>query len=155
MKRRVLLVVLVVLLLIPVGGYFWLQSNVDVITGAIGRAVESATGRPLLLTEAPSLSVFPQVGLDIGKARWGDPAKDDIAVDLNGAQLRVPFAPLLSHIIEINSVVLDPPTVIVRQTPAYTSHADTPETETPGTPASETETSLQRHNGALSLHAMR
>ncbi len=114
MKRRVLWTIAGLLLMGIGGGVLWLKSNQDWIAATIGRAVESATGRPLVLESPPSFSLFPHVGLDIGKASWGDPAKDELAVQLNGARIKVALAPLFSKKIEVGEVILDSPRILVR-----------------------------------------
>ncbi|MDR2726983.1 MAG: AsmA family protein [Deltaproteobacteria bacterium] len=115
--KRVVLICGGLLAVAIAGGYMYLQSHVEMITGAVGKAVESATGKPLILDEPPGLSIFPKLGLDVGKARWGDAQKDDLAVTCDQAVVRIDLMALLSGRIEVNEVVLDAPRLVYRQAP--------------------------------------
>ena len=110
--KRFLLILIGVLLVVLAGAYFYLKANLEVVTSAISRAVESATGKPLVLDAPPALSVFPQLGLDVGKARWGDAQKDELSMTFNRAVVRVDFMALLSKRIDVKDVLLESPKLV-------------------------------------------
>lgn len=120
--RKVGLIILASLVLLVGGGYLYLSTHQELIARQVAERVELATGRALVWEKAPSLSFYPRLGLEIGKARWGDPKKDPLALDLQGASVRVALVPLLEKRIEVEEVLLSGPRLTISDG-ADASHA--------------------------------
>lgn len=75
----------------------------------IAQAVESRTGRELVIEGDLGLSVFPWLGVDIGKARLANApfAGEAPMVSIEGASVGVRLLPLLARRLEVRNVALD------------------------------------------------
>ena len=111
--RKLGLAIIVVLVLLVGGGYLYLSTHQDVLSRHVADAVAKATGAPLVWEKAPTLSVYPKLGLEIGKARWGDPAKDPLALQLGGASVRVALLPLFEKRVEVEAIILNEPILTI------------------------------------------
>lgn len=112
--KRVLIIGCGIVLIALGGGYLYLKSHEELITTGIARAVQSATGKPLVLAGPPSLTVFPHLGLDVRNARWGEADKDDLAVTCGRASIRIALMPLFSGRVDVSEVLLDEARVQLR-----------------------------------------
>ena len=125
--KRVLWIIAALLILAIGGGVIWLKSNQEWVAAAIGKAVESATGRPLALESPPSLTIFPSLGIDLEKASWGNTEKDELAVKVDSAQVRLELVPLFSKKIEVSEIVLNNPRVNLRAGDKVSSATQAPQ----------------------------
>jgi AsmA protein len=75
----------------------------------IARAVEEETGRSFEIEGELSLSVFPWLGLEVGRMRLGNPAGfgADPFVEIGSAAVGAKLLPLLSRRLEVSTLRLD------------------------------------------------
>ncbi|HSG65084.1 MAG TPA: AsmA family protein, partial [Gammaproteobacteria bacterium] len=77
----------------------------------LARVVEKETGRQLTLEGDLSLSVFPWIAIELGRASLGDAPGfgDEPFVAIERARLGVRLIPLLSGRVEVGDLLLDQP----------------------------------------------
>lgn len=116
--KRVVYIVLGVLVLLVAGGVFAI-SRIDTasLTQKIADVTREATGKPLVLTQAPSISVMP-LGVSFGPASWGmqdgKAAAQGISVGIQGGTITMQLMPLLSGKIVVDEVQLNSPNISIR-----------------------------------------
>ena len=81
--------------------------------GRIAEEVQKATGREFAILGDIDLSVFPWLGLDIGRMRLANAQGfgDEPMAEVLGAQVRVKLLPLLSRRVEMDRVVIQDPVI--------------------------------------------
>ena len=120
MKRVLFIILGVVVLLGGAGAFFLSRLDADFIVRRIAEATERATGAPLTLEAAPTLSLLPP-GVRFGAARWsGEPGGNAVAVSLQGGMARLELAQLFSGNIVISEIRLERPEAAIRLAPAQT-----------------------------------
>ncbi len=135
--RKLGLAIIVVLVLLVGGGYLYLSTHQDVLSRHVADAVAKATGAPLVWEKAPTLSVYPKLGLEIGKARWGDPAKDPLALQLGGASVRVALLPLFEKRVEVEAIILNEPILTINDKNVQKAQSKEPQAQSPEKGGSE------------------
>lgn len=131
--KRILYIVLGVVVLLVAGGAFAI-SRIDTaaLTQKIADVTREATGKPLELTQAPSISIMP-LGAKFGPASWGmdkgKAAEQGISVAIQGGSISMQLLPLLSGKVVVDEILLQSPVISVR-----------PETKTVGTAPAEATT---------------
>ena len=136
MKRVLFIILGLVVLLSAAGAFFLSRLDADFIVRRIAEATERATGAPLTLEAAPSLSLLPP-GVRFGAARWhGEPGGNAVAVSLQGGMARLELAPLFSGNIVISEIRLERPEADIRLAPAKAPEhvGDAPESTAPAAP---------------------
>ncbi|MBD5646229.1 MAG: AsmA family protein [Desulfovibrio sp.] len=136
MKRVLFIILGLVVLLGAAGAFFLSRLDADFIVRRIAEATERATGAPLTLETAPSLSLLPP-GVRFGAARWhGEPGGNAVAVSLQGGMARLELAPLFSGNIVISEIRLERPEADIRLAPAKAPEhvGDAPASTAPAAP---------------------
>lgn len=108
---KYLLYTLATLVLIVIIGLSALVLFVDPnqFKGEIASQVEQQTGRSMEIQGSIKLSVFPWIGLELGRVVLGNAPGfgPQPFAEINGAQVRVKLIPLLSKRLEVKHIVLD------------------------------------------------
>jgi AsmA protein len=131
--RKFFLILFILVVLVVGGMIFYVSTHEDDITNYVAKKVEELTGSPLKWETPPKFSVFPKLGLQIGKVSWGDPQKNPVSVEVDTAIVKVAFLPLFSKRIELDQVILESPKISIKDTPAtQTEKKPTPASDTPG-----------------------
>jgi AsmA protein len=104
--------------------------------GEIERIVETRTGRELTLEGDLSLSIFPWLAVEVGRAQLGDsPAySKEPFVSIDRAKLGVRLLPLLSGRFEVGSIELDAPRIRLITTAQGNNWDDLGESHAPSEP---------------------
>lgn len=133
MKKIVLWALGTLVVLIGAAALLIGRIDTDFVVARIADATARATGKPLLFSSAPGLSLLPP-GVSFGEARWGE-IKDGkgMAVSVKGGMAQLELMPLLSGTIVVREVRLDNPVLEIRGT----LDADKP-SQTEQAPASTT-----------------
>lgn len=164
-KSKILLTILAVPLILIVAAIVVLKVMFtgDKLKALVIPRIEEAIHRPVAVNDI-SLALFPSLGLDVDGLtianRQGTGFSETPFLTLDRLRLNVKILPLFSGRIEVSSVVLDKPKLLIETTEAnQTNYADlggTPETTTvsrsapPTTPAPPAAT-----GGALSISGFR
>ena len=118
MLKKILLI-LVVLVIVAGAGAGFLLSRLDAETlrTKVADMSKEATGKPLYMAKAPSLSLMP-LGISLGQASWGyeggKPAAFGLSLEVKSALVRLELMPLLSGRVVVQEVRLDSPQVSLR-----------------------------------------
>ncbi|MDX1334915.1 MAG: AsmA family protein [Gammaproteobacteria bacterium] len=108
--RRVLTIVFFLLVIVVAGvGILLATFDPNSYKGQIEQLVKDETGRDLSLQGDISLSIFPKIGLDLGRVELGN-AKgfgEAAFAEVNQVTLNVALLPLLKQQVEIDTIVLD------------------------------------------------
>ncbi len=121
--KKFFAILIVILFAIIGGGIFYLNGNMDAINNLIVTNVEKYTGKKFTL-EKTSLSIFPNLGLNLTNGAWGTPDTDDLSVEFETVNVSVQLIPLIKKEIKINAINLVSPTII------YNTNLTTPKAET-------------------------
>ena len=134
MKRLFFIISGIVVLAMIIAVAAVMRLDAQGIRDHVAAAVNSATGKPLIIQDMPQVSFMP-LGIKFGAASWGvtpdgalDPA-DGISVAVQSGQVSVRLLPLLSGKIMVDEVRLDGPDIQIR--PA--AKAPPPKAEDAGT----------------------
>lgn len=114
--KRVLLWILGIVIVLGVAGAVLLgRIDTQFVVKQIADATAKATGKPLIFTSAPSLSLLPP-GVKFGQADWGE-IKDGqgLAVSVKGGVVELELAPLFSGNLVVREVRLDNPVLEMRE----------------------------------------
>lgn len=130
--KKALYILLGVLLLLGAGAAFAL-SRIDTasLTQKIADLSREATGKPLLLSQTPSISLMP-LGVSFGPAAWGmqdgKAAAQGLSASIQGGTISMQLMPLFSGKIVVDKVVLNKPVITVRpDVPAPSASAASPQ----------------------------
>jgi len=107
--KRILIAVAVLLLLLVAGAGIILASfDPNSYKGQIEKIVLDKTGRTLSLQGDIGLSLFPNIGLDLGKAELGNAPGfgDDPFARVETVRLNVALVPLLKRNVQVDTIVL-------------------------------------------------
>lgn len=120
--KRVLLWVLGIVAVLAVAAFVLLgRVDTQFMVSRIAEATARATGEPLLLANAPRLSLLPP-GVSFGQARWGKIVDGQgLALSVKGGVAELELAPLFSGKLVVREVRLDNPVFEMR-----TSAAESP-----------------------------
>jgi len=118
--KRVLLILLGIVALGVIGAAVMvMRLDAKDIRDHVAAAVSSATGKPLVIQDIPTISLMP-LGVKFGAASWGvapdgklDPA-GGISVAVKSGEVSVQLMPLLSGKVLVDEVRLDSPDVRIR-----------------------------------------
>lgn len=116
--KRILYIVLGVLVLLVAGGAFAI-SRIDTasFTQKIADVTRDATGKPLVLSQAPNISVMP-LGVSFGPASWGmqdgKAAAQGISASIQGGTITMQLMPLFSGKVVVDEVLLNSPSISIR-----------------------------------------
>lgn len=106
MIRKILAGLAVLLILAMAGVSMLIKTKGDVLLQKFSAYVEETTGAPLAMDGLPSLTFFPQPGLDLGRSSWG--RKDgDLFVRFERASVRVSAKSLLMGRLDITDMEVD------------------------------------------------
>jgi AsmA protein len=108
--RRVLTIVFFLLVIVVAGiGVLLATFDPNSYKGQIEQLVKDETGRDLSLQGDISLSIFPKIGLDLGRVELGNAEGFGEAAfaEVNQVTLNVALLPLLKQQVEIDTIVLD------------------------------------------------
>ena len=114
--KRVLLWILGIVIVLGVAGAVLLgRIDTQFVVKQIADATAKATGKPLIFTSAPSLSLLPP-GVKFGQADWGE-IKDGqgLAVSVKGGVVELELTPLFSGNLVVREVRLDNPVLEMRE----------------------------------------
>lgn len=106
MLRKILAGLAVLIILTAAGAYMLIKTKGDVLLQKFGAYVEETTGAPLIMDGLPSLTFFPQPGLDLGRSSWGR-EDGDLSVRFERASVRVSAKSLLMGRLDITGMELD------------------------------------------------
>jgi AsmA protein len=108
--KRILIAAAILLLLLVAGAGILLASfDPNSYKSEIEQIVLDRTGRELRLEGDIGLSLFPNIGLDLGKAELGNAPGfgDDPFARVNTVRLNVALMPLLKSKVQVDTIVLD------------------------------------------------
>ncbi|MCH5277554.1 MAG: hypothetical protein J1E80_06925 [Desulfovibrionaceae bacterium] len=103
MIRKILAGLAVLLILAMAGAYMLIKTKGDVLLQKFSAYVEETTGAPLVMEALPSLTFFPQPGLDLGRSSWGR-EDGELFVRFERASVRVSARSLLMGRLDISGM---------------------------------------------------
>lgn len=106
MIRKILAGLAVLIILAMAGAYMLIKTKGDVLLQKFSAYVEETTGAPLIMDGLPSLTFFPQPGLDLGRSSWGR-EDGDLFVRFERASVRVSAGSLLMGRLDITDMEVD------------------------------------------------
>lgn len=116
--KRTIYIVLGVLVLLVAGGAFAI-SRIDTasLTQKIADVTRDATGKPLVLSQTPTISVMP-LGVSFGPASWGmqdgKAAAEGISASIQSGTITMQLMPLFSGKVVVDEVLLNNPNISIR-----------------------------------------
>lgn len=117
MKRVIYIIVGIVLVLVAGGAFAISRIDTAALTQKIADVTREATGKPLELAQAPSISIVP-LGAKFGPASWGmdkgKAAEQGISVAIQGGAISMQLLPLLSGRVVVDEILLQSPVISVR-----------------------------------------
>lgn len=125
MVRKILLGIVALLILAGAGTYMLIKTKGDVLLQKFSAYVEETTGAPLLMDELPTLTFFPQPGLNLGRASWGR-EESALSVRFERASVRVSAKSLLRGKLDITDMEVDGLAVVSRSAAAKAAPAAAP-----------------------------
>ena len=136
MVRKILLGIVALLILAGAGTYMLIKTKGDVLLQKFSAYVEETTGAPLLMDELPTLTFFPQPGLNLGRASWGR-EESALSVRFERASVRVSAKSLLRGKLDITDMEVDGLAVVSRSAAAKAAPAAAPASSAAPAPVSD------------------